>query len=105
MVLLRTLTDSSLVKQRVNNNPVTGLTVSPKTTTIAVGATKQASVTVVPDNATDKTVTWSSADNTIATVDNNGLITGVKEGTVSLSVTSSDGKVVSTIAVTVSPAS
>lgn len=37
--------------------------------------------TVKPDNATDKTVVWSSSDDTIATVDENGLVTGISEGT------------------------
>lgn len=40
--------------------------------------------TVKPDDATDKTVTWSTSDATIATVDNNGKVTAVKEGAVTI---------------------
>lgn len=48
-----------------------------------------------PDNATCKTVTWSSADESVATVDQNGVITGVKEGTTTITAVSdglTDGK-------------
>ena len=36
--------------------------------------------TVTPDNATNKTVTWTSSDESIATVDENGKVTALKEG-------------------------
>ena len=43
--------------------------------------------TVTPDNATDKSVTWSSSDETVATVDSEGNVTGVKAGTATIKVT------------------
>ncbi|MBO4871106.1 MAG: Ig-like domain-containing protein [Muribaculaceae bacterium] len=45
--------------------------------TATEGATVQLTATVLPESATDKSVTWSSADETIATVDANGLVTRV----------------------------
>ena len=48
-----------------------------------------------PDNATCKTVSWSSADESVATVDENGVITGVKEGKTTITAVSNeltDGK-------------
>ena len=42
------------------------------------------SAVVKPDNATDKTVIWTSSDNSIATVDENGKVTAIKEGSVTI---------------------
>ena len=68
----------------------TGITVSPKTNTINVGDTVQLTATVTPSNATDKSVTWSSSDTSIATVSNTGLVTGVAVGTVTITATTSN---------------
>jgi len=59
---------------------------------ILVGGTKTLSVTVLPENATDKTITWTTSDETIATVSDDGLITGVKEGTVIITAISNNQK-------------
>jgi len=48
---------------------------------IEPGETTTLTATVKPDNATDKTVTWSSSNTAIATVDETGKVTAVKEGT------------------------
>jgi len=48
------------------------------------GDTETLSATVKPDDATDKTVTWTSSDNSIAIVDNSGKVTAVKEGSVTI---------------------
>lgn len=48
---------------------------------IKPGETTTLTATVKPDNATDKTVTWSSSNTAIATVDETGKVTAVKEGT------------------------
>ena len=45
---------------------------------------------VAPKNATLKTVTWSSADPTVATVDEDGVVTAVGGGTTTITVTSTD---------------
>lgn len=48
---------------------------------ITVGETKHIEVVLVPDFATEKTIEWSSADPSIATVSETGLVTGVTKGT------------------------
>lgn len=50
------------------------------TATIEVGATDQLTATVKPDDATNKAVTWSSSDTSVATVDENGKVKGLKAG-------------------------
>ncbi len=57
-----------------------------------VGDTLQLTATVSPENAGDKTVTWSSSDDSIATVDQNGLVTAKAEGKVVISATNASGQ-------------
>lgn len=55
--------------------------------------------TVTPSNATFPTITWASSDTSKATVDQNGNVTGLEEGNVTITATSADGAVVaSTVA-------
>ncbi len=71
--------------------PVTGVTVSPPSASFVTGATQQLTATVAPANATIKTVTWSSSNTTIATVDGTGLVTGVAPGNANITVTTQNG--------------
>ena len=77
-----------------NTNPsvvkVTSVSLNFKKIYLKIGESKTVKATVNPSNATNKTVTWSSSDNSIATV-NNGVITGVKAGTTYV-IASSGGK-------------
>lgn len=81
---------------------VTGITVAPATQSLSVGGTVQLSATVSPANATDKTYEWSSDDETVATVDADGLVTALKIGTCTIKATAKDGSaVVGSCAITV----
>jgi uncharacterized protein YjdB len=81
---------------------VAGVTVSPTTASIGVGATTQLTATVSPSNATNKNVSWSSSDPAVATVDSSGLVAGVAEGSATITVTTEDGGFAATANVTVS---
>lgn len=71
--------------------PVEGVAVSPKTVTLEVDETKQLTETISPSDASDKSVTYSSNDDEIATVDSSGLVTAVSEGEATITVTTTDG--------------
>ena len=74
---------------------VESVSVSPSTAEIYVGGTTQLTATVLPADASDKRVTWSSSDNSIATVDNSGLVTGIAQGSVTITCSATDGSGVS----------
>lgn len=67
---------------------VTGVTLNKETASISVGGTETLAATVIPSNATDKTVTWSSDDEDVTTVAN-GVVTGVSAGTATITATAS----------------
>lgn len=82
---------------------VTGVTLDKNEAEVAVGGTVSLTATVAPSNATTKTVTWESDDEDIATVDG-GVVTGVAEGTATITVKTTDGNKTATCEVTVTAA-
>ena len=82
----------------------TGVTVSPKTTSLKVGDTRPITATVTPDDATNREIIWSSDNENVATVDENGLVTGVEKGTANIKATTVDGSFTDTTAATVTTA-
>lgn len=74
---------------------VTSISVSPATHTLtSLGQTKQLTATVLPDYAENKTITWSSSDEGVATVTAGGLVTAVADGNCSITATANDGSMV-----------
>jgi len=88
-----------------NGTPVsvTGVTISQSNVELEVNDTYQLSATIDPANATDPSVTWSSSDETVATVDNIGLVSAISEGTSTITVTTNDGGYTANSAITVNP--
>ncbi|SPU38228.1 phage major tail protein [Lysinibacillus capsici] len=80
---------------------VTGLSVNPTTLTVSEGRTESIVANVVPVNATNKSVTYTSSDEAIATVNVQGVVTGVAEGSATITATTVDGGFTATTAVTV----
>ena len=74
-------------------NPIFAESISLNTYSLSLetGKTSQLTATVNPTNATNKNVTWSCSDESIATVDQTGKVTAVKAGTVDITVTTEDG--------------
>ena len=70
---------------------VESVSVSPKNNNLEIGDTRQLNVTIEPSNATNQDVAFTSDNEAIATVDANGLVTAIAEGTATITVTV-DGK-------------
>ena len=70
---------------------VNEMTLDKENEKIGSNNTLQITATVKPENADDKSLTWSSSDDTIATVSNTGLVTPKKEGNVIITCTTNDG--------------
>ena len=71
----------------VTYKDVESVTVSPSTMSLYIGEKGSLTATVQPEYAKDKTVTWASADESIATVSQNGQVTAVAIGTVEITAT------------------
>lgn len=72
--------------------PVTSITLNKRSLTLTFGGSETIIATVNPDNATNKKLTWTSSDSTVATVDSNGKVTAKsKEGTATITAKSTDG--------------
>ena len=68
--------------------PVTGVTLDKSTLSLEVGATETLNATIAPSNASYKAVRFTSSDEAIATVDNDGLVTAIAAGTADITVES-----------------
>lgn len=76
-----------------------GTDLSKTTMKIAVGSSKTVKATLQPSNVTNKEVTWSTSDKSIATVSSKGVVKGIKAGTVKITATSGDGAASKTITI------
>nr|DAZ30548.1 MAG TPA: tail tube protein [Caudoviricetes sp.] len=84
---------------------VTGVKLDKTTLSGKVGGNDQLTANIQPSGATNQGVLFSSSDDTVATVDNTGKVTYVKEGTAVITATTKDGGFTATSNVTVSAAS
>ena len=84
---------------------VNGIILNKTSGRVGVGETTQLIAEVRPSNAADTSVTWESSDPSVATVDENGVVTGVSEGTAIITVTSNETGVTATCIITVAQVS
>ncbi|MDR1552203.1 MAG: Ig-like domain-containing protein [Prevotellaceae bacterium] len=72
---------------------VTGISIEPATLTLVVGGTHTLTATLLPDNAANKTLTWTSSATGFATVDaSTGKVTAIAEGAATITATTANGK-------------
>lgn len=75
--------------------PVQSISVSPSSVRMTVGATRQLTATVLPTNATNRAVSWTSSNTSVVTVGSDGRITALKTGTATVTAHAKDGTGVS----------
>ncbi len=89
---------------KVSQIPVKGVTLDKTTLELTAGATAQLTVKLTPEDATDQTMTWSSSNSGVVTVDENGALKAVAAGTATITVKATDGGYTASCTVTVKPA-
>ncbi len=94
-------TGSKTVTFKIVPIGVSGVTLNNNDVSIDIYSSLALKATVKPDNATNKKVTWSSDNEKIAKVSSEGVVTGVSEGTASITVKTEDGNKTATCKVTV----
>lgn len=85
----------------VENVAVTGVELNKETITLEVDANEKLIATVAPIDATNKTIKWTSSDTKVASVDQQGVVTAVAEGSATITATTQDGDLTDTCEVTV----
>lgn len=70
---------------------VTAINLNKSSSKLNIGAEETLSATVLPSNATDQNLIWSSSDNNIVTVNNTGRVVAVSQGTAIITVKAADG--------------
>lgn len=88
-----------------SNVPVTGVTLNKRELSLGVNDNETLTANVAPNNATNKTVTWSTSNGAVATVTDEGVVTAVSAGTATITATTNDGSHTDSCVVTVTAAS
>lgn len=92
-----TLSSSESNKKTTSTVPtiieVTDIKINENVTSMKEGENQKLTVTITPNDATDKNITWKSSDESIATVSTTGEVVAKKYGTVDITATSSNGKI------------
>ncbi len=87
--------------QVINPIQVSGVTLTPATASITINNTQQLTANVLPADAFNKKVIWTTSNATVATVNLSGLVTAVSLGTATITATTEDGSKTSSSAITV----
>ena len=95
-VIAETLYANGPTSEIAHKNPniptlVESITLTPEEWSGVEGETIQLTATVLPEDATDKSLIWESSDETVATVDNSGLVSVLREGNCVITATAADG--------------
>lgn len=87
--------NSSNVKETISTSSteeVTSIQINELIENIEVGTTEKLTATILPNNATNKKITWKSSDENLATINSVGELTATKAGVVDITASTSNGK-------------
>lgn len=88
-LIIKAFTDNSSQRDVIN---VESISLNKDNLTLEEGATEQLKATITPSDATYRTVTWTSSNDSVASVDNSGNVTAKSIGTAVITATTKDGK-------------
>lgn len=94
---------SAICNVTVKPIEVTGVSLNKDSLSLMVGNSEKLVATVNPSNATNKNISWSSSDETVAKVSSDGEVTGVDVGTAKISAVTEDGSFKAECNVTITP--
>ena len=94
-----TITNNGTIEGNQPIVPATGVTLDKTSLTLTEGESAQLTATVMPENATNKAVTWESSNTDVATVDADGTVTAVNAGTATITATAGEAEATCTVTV------
>ncbi len=89
------------IQDAISTVKVSGVTIDPSSIILNIDASKTLTATVTPENAADKSVTWSSSNESVATVTPDGIVTAVAAGEATITAKAGDETATCKITVTV----
>lgn len=92
---------SCIVTVTTDNIDVKEIKLTPNESVVKTGSTTQVIAEIIPNNATNRDLIWESSNPSIATVDGNGIVKGLKSGTITITAKTKDGKVVASTTITI----
>ena len=92
---------STTCAENTDEVAVTGITLLPAQLSLEKDQTSTLTASIAPSNATNQNLTWTSSKESVATVDNSGLVTAIAAGKATITVTTEDGEFTATCVVTV----
>lgn len=95
------ITATCTVTVQAKTIAVTGVSLNMSSMTLTVGEKQTLKATITPSNATNKSVSWSSNNTTVASVSSSGVVTAKAAGTAKITVKTKDGGKTATCSVTV----
>lgn len=90
-----------VLKDLASHVPVESVTLDKSELTLSIGRETTLVATVLPENATNMNITWTSSNESIATVSSSGVVKGISIGTARITVSTEDGEKTATCEVTV----
>lgn len=93
-----------IIPENEATHPVTGIEISVDEAEVSVGASITLCANVLPANASERRVIWSSSDGRVAYVNESGVVCGMSEGTATITAESFEGGFTASCEVTVTPA-